>query len=129
MSVQIYNKNIKNEVIEAGEYLNYQYYIVSYGTHPCCYIKLKRNDIFYKKDYDKINLSVHGGLTFSHNYLWCDSQSAWYIGWDYAHFNDFILNGLNTKGHKWTLEELQHEVRETIEEIDVQNKIKRLKNE
>ncbi len=41
----------------------------------------------------EIDLDVHGGLTYSNNYL-CISENkkveGWiFIGWDYAHYGDY----------------------------------------
>lgn len=120
MPMKIYDKNIEKKVLEQNVYLGYQYYIVSYGSHPCCYIKLTKNN------YDISNLSVHGGISYNRTELWCDKDCAKFIGWDYAHYTDFMLckynEELNMEGHKWTLNELQEEVRKAIEELDIENK-------
>lgn len=121
MPDKIYDENIDKQIVKQEVYLGYQYYIVSYGSHPCCYIKLTKKDKLYKVDYSNINLLVHGGMTYSRSELWCDNDDAWYIGWDYAHYGDYMLckynNELIMEGHKWTLNELQEDVKKTIEEL------------
>lgn len=59
------------EVLDERTYNGYEYIIISYKTHPCCYVRIPKNDPLYKihflyedrKYIDKIN--VHGGITFS----------------------------------------------------------------
>ena len=78
------------KVLYKGKYKGYEYYVISYGTHPCCYLLLDKNNPYYKKEYDDIPLDVHGGLTYSSNkHISIDNKNnKWIIGWDYAHLGD-----------------------------------------
>ena len=51
--------------------------------HLCGYVYLPPEHPFYKKNYEEIDVSVHGGLTFSTEY-W----GWWKIGFDCAHYGD-----------------------------------------
>ena len=54
------------ELLAEGNMLGLQYYIVSYGTHPCCYIKIPEGHELFGIDYwDIEDVYCHGGLTFS----------------------------------------------------------------
>ncbi len=54
-----------------------------FGGHLCGYIKIPENHKFYAKHYDDIDLSVHGGLTYS-----AMEENGFWIGFDCAHFSD-----------------------------------------
>lgn len=102
------------EVLHEDVYKSYKFYIVSYGTHPCCYVELPGGSPYYEKDYDDIPVSCHGGLTFCGpkdfaNFGWC-------IGWDFAHYDDFYGIG-GAHGHKWTTEELLDECINVIDQL------------
>lgn len=120
---EFYSKSKYEKLIEQGEYLGYKWFIISYGTHPCCYITLDKFSKFYKKHYDDIPLSVHGGLTYSapnikFNYL--DDKNLWIIGWDYIQAGDFCY-WLNS-GKIWTLNELKLEIKNAIEQLIILEK-------
>ena len=42
MSEMVYSNRRITEVLLEGEYLGYKWVIVSYGTHPCAYVKYLR---------------------------------------------------------------------------------------
>mgnify|MGYP001032403433 CR=1 FL=1 len=36
---------------------------------------------------------MHGGLTYSRDFLWISKErklQGWFIGWDYAHYGDYV---------------------------------------
>lgn len=78
----------KTEILAMGEISGFEYFVISYGTHPCCYIKIPEEHEYYKKDYDDIDIYCHGGLTYSKESL-LDFEKGWFIGWDYAHLGDY----------------------------------------
>lgn len=51
----------------------------------CGYVGIPTNHPFFEKNYDEIDISVHGGLTFS-DYM----DGIWFIGFDCAHVGDNI---------------------------------------
>jgi hypothetical protein len=111
------------EVLFAGTYLGYDFEIVSYGSHPCCYVKIPKGHPYFGLDYDDINVDCHGGLTFA-----SERGEAWWIGWDYAHFGDYssfhssvLLEHMPLSNwKKWTTEELFAEVKKVIEQLPIQ---------
>ena len=126
MKRMIYKANIEIEVLCEDSYLEYNFVIVSYGTHPCAYIEIPKDNPFYLLDYDKLedDITCHGGLTYSgtldHIY---NDLSRWFIGWDYAHASDYQgYNALfnftaSQKEKKWTTEEIYEEVIDVIKQL------------
>lgn len=99
-----------SEVLYSDIYKGFTYYIVSYGTHPCCYISL--NNYLVPED-----LKVHGGITWS-GYLHdvnIHSDDIG-IGWDYAHYGD-RFGEYYQSGHTWKTTELIKECIGVIDEI------------
>lgn len=123
----IYQKERKIELLYNGKYKNYKYYILNLGTHPTAYIAIPKGHKLYGQDYYDIYnicyIDVHGGLTYSsHNLMGIDSDD-WFIGWDYAHADDYM--GYYTEGEfltektiKWTTEEIIKECHYVINQID-----------
>lgn len=120
MTEQIYTGEMCLKVLEKNTHKGMEYLIVTYGSHPCCYVEIPKNHYLYKKHYgqDEIdNINCHGGITFSNkrNFGFGDK---YYIGWDYNHYGDYnkICNiGNNTK--KWSIEELKIHCKSVISQI------------
>ena len=88
----------------------YHFYILSMGTHPTAYIEVP-------KDFKKIN-ELGVDITYDSTYLNVGTiiyKDSRFIGWDYAHYPDYI-EGIHD-GKKWTTEEIIQDC------IDVINKI------
>ena len=120
-----YNKRLEEPVVlEQGNYKGYDYYIITLGTHPCCYVVLPKEHEYYKESCFDIPIECHYGLTYSESNLMdrLEEGKYWVIGWDYAHFGDYLsyyialLDG-DENGHKWTLDELRQEVYLVIEQL------------
>lgn len=62
------NRSKKGEILAAGDYKNFKYYVVSFGTHPCAYVDVS-NTSLANKDYDENDIDCHGGLTYGRHYL------------------------------------------------------------
>lgn len=63
----VYGSELKEEILAEGTCYNFKFYIISYGTHPCSYIEIPKNNKLYGKTYfEKIydSLNVHGGIIF-----------------------------------------------------------------
>lgn len=113
-----YNKEmVEPTLLYKDTYKNYNYYIMNYGTHPCCYIQLDKNDKYYGKNYEEIDIDCHGGLTYSE-----EVKGEWVIGWDYAHYGDYngFFNGL-VNGKKYTTDELIRDCKKVIEQLVNEN--------
>lgn len=116
----------KREVLDTGYCLGLLYYIMNLGIHPTAYIRIPEEHKDYKKDYNDIDLSVHGGLTYARNHLWISENQkidGWFVGWDYAHWGDYagyeekLPDELKTGGKKWTTEEIFKEVKEACYQL------------
>ena len=55
--------------------------------HHCAYVRIPRDHPYFEVHYDDINISVHGGLTFSEMV-----DGEYWIGWDYGHGGDKVRN-------------------------------------
>ena len=124
MIEMIYQKGRKIEFLYYGTYKKYNYFIFNLGTHPTAYIEIPKGNKLYGKDYDEIDLDVHGGLTYSSDTLMFIKSNSWFIGWDYAHAGDYMgfyedLNDWNewTLGKKWTTKEIISECKKAINQI------------
>lgn len=60
-----YSSERKREILFEGKYRDYQFYILNLGTHPTAYVEIPKENKLYEKDYDEIDIDVHGGLTYS----------------------------------------------------------------
>ena len=59
--------------------------------HRCGYIGLPKGHPLHGKDYDEIDINVHGGLTYSDNsgtYPVENTGDIWWIGFDCGHYMD-----------------------------------------
>ncbi len=124
MREMIYQSTSTRETLYHGTYKGYEFYIMNLGTFPTAYVNVRENYLLNKKDYDEINIDVHGGLTYSEKYLCVDDDvvNGWFIGWDYAHCDDYIglemvtPEEFRTDGKKWTTEEIYEDVKNVIEQ-------------
>ena len=116
-----------NKELLRGEYRGYEYHILDLGTHPTAYVKIPEGHPLYKKDWMDwkhpvaYEIEVHGGITYSRDYLYCKGTNldGWWIGWDYAHWGDYAgddseLMNLLTK--RWTTEEILTDVTSVIDQ-------------
>ncbi len=113
-----------------GTYKGFEFRILNLGTHPTAYIRIPEDHKYFMQGYSSIDLNVHGGTTYSKNYLYIEDRQldGWWIGWDYAHYGDYIGDikrlpfEFRIGRKKWTTAEIFEEVKEAIEQlIEVQN--------
>ena len=125
MKEMIYQKDRKVEILYNGTYKDYDFYIMNLGTHPTAYVNVWNNKLLSGKDYDEIDIDVHGGLTYGSDHLFISNEEeikGWFIGWDYSHYNDYagyeseMPEGLRMNGKKWTTEEIYEDVKSVIEQ-------------
>lgn len=112
----------QREKLDEGTYDGRKYVIVSYGDHPCAYVKVPKNT-----KYDHI--LVHGGITFygKLRQVYGD-RAGYYIGWDYAHDGDFLgcmlamqdahMMPWFTELKRWTTEEILEDVKSVIAQLN-----------
>lgn len=119
-----YDGRLKNpKVLENQIYRNYEYYITTLGSHPCCYVLLPKGHRYYGEFYNDIPIKCHYGLTYSESELLdLVKNNEWVIGWDYAHIDDYISYDVmfveaDEYGHKYTLDELRDDVYDVINQL------------
>lgn len=125
MKEMIYQPINKIETLFSGEYKGYSFYILNLGTHPTAYVNVVNDNRYSCKDYDCINILVHGGLTYSNKFLRTENsdEKGWFIGWDYGHYDDYAGYEINfpiefqSNGKKWTTEEIYEDVKDAIEQL------------
>lgn len=119
-----YNCRLKQpKIVKNGTYRNFEWYIITLGTHPCSYILLPKDHKLYGvKDENSIDVKCHCGITYSRDYLLnIDTKGKWVIGYDYAHLGDYyssdwaIFHKFND--HKYTIEELEVDIKNTIDDL------------
>lgn len=127
MKEMIYKPKYELEILHEETYKGFDYKVVSYGTHPCCYVAIRPELPIYKVDYEDERVTLldcHYGVNFSDFRDFGDGKQ-WYIGWDYAHCEDY--NGMyeheifkdfeHKKRKKWTTEEMKLECIYVIEQL------------
>ena len=108
MKPMIYRKERILENLYSDTYRGFNFYVLNLGTHPTAYVEIPKGHKLFNKDYRKIDIDVHGGLTYSDSSLYTSEEkvikNSWFIGWDYSHCTDYYPD-LND-GKKWTTEEM-----------------------
>lgn len=108
-------------VLDMGRYSEFNYYIISRGTHPCAYI-----DISNESDIDTehiIDDNCHYGETYHKDTLELPGRKMLgdFVGWDYAHAGDFMGfyegDGTLKYAKKWTTKEIYTEIISIIDKI------------
>ena len=120
----IYDKNRlgSTEQIAAGTYKNFDYYVLNLCTHPTAYVDVSASPL-NGVCYNDIDIYCHGGLTYSESTLNTVDKKGWFIGWDYAHYGDYMdygdtyLNNMFPDKKKWTTEEIVEECKNVIDQI------------
>ena len=125
MKEMIYENNQHSpEQLAAGTFLGYDYYALSFGTHPCAYVELPRNNKYFGRIYDDIPIECHGGLTYSSNKLHTVDHTGWFIGWDYAHWGDYngsLPDFLNKGSNQYTTVEMIEDCKQVIMQMESLN--------
>ena len=120
MNPMIYYKEFKRILLATGFLYGFQYYIMNLGMHPTAYINLPEGLEITDDD-----INVHGGITYRGDSLTISDDieiEGNFIGWDYAHFDDYggymkMLPPDLRFGKKWTTEEIFEEVKEACCQI------------
>jgi len=126
-SEMVYKTEGEIKILNNNEYRGIKYWVVSYGTHPCCYIEIPKSSILYYEikelNSDEININCHGGVTYLKDKLFNIDVKGVIIGWDYAHVGDFIGYDLNLPDYLkrndkiWSTDELIEECKQVIDSI------------
>ena len=125
-------KFTKADLLAKGAYKDYEYFVVSYGVHPCAYIALREGQPYHNaRDYEDVHISCHGGCTFvekGYNNGDIEIEDKYtVIGWDYGHYDDFSGTYFNdsdslsvfNETKRWTTKELIKECEYVIEQLYV----------
>lgn len=113
----------KSVVLEEGKCRGYDYKIISFGTHPCAYIKVDQNNLLFGKFYTAVDnddtCPAHGGFTYCNGstftgstdtMLGAEDSQGWWFGWDYSHTGDYNSCIPDIGGKKWTVAEIRQNV-------------------
>ena len=120
-----YTERLKDPlVLEDGQYKGYNFWIISYGTHPCAYVEIPKGHPYYGKcDCEAFDLpiDVHGGITYGDYGLHpiVDTEK-FLLGWDYNHYEDYSCKNhylFMDNGKMWTTEEILEEVKYVIKQL------------
>jgi hypothetical protein len=81
-----------DDVLAKGEHLGFQWVVVHNGMgYRCGYVRVPLGHPWHGKDYNDLNVEVHGGVSFAEADVPCDAPGAdtdWWIGFDCAHAFD-----------------------------------------
>lgn len=122
MKEMTYTKKMSRTVLATGTYKNYNYYVISLGTHPCGYVDAKK---YIENIYD---IECHGGITYKKDFLLIDNSrntiDGSFIGWDYNHYGDYNGGFLydNYPCRRWSTEEIVNECKNVINQLEDVNK-------
>lgn len=76
------NESTAAEILHHDTYKGHQFFVVSYGSHPCCYVVVDPT-------VDTNAINCHGGITYTGEMDFDSFGTLTCIGWDYAHFGDY----------------------------------------
>lgn len=117
---QLYDITVKNpERVAHGCYRGFHFYVLTMGSHPCAYIDVGHSEFLADE------IDCHGGITYGNSTLATVPEKSYFIGWDYAHYNDFLAfndrlakeYGEPYRAHKYTLSEIVKECANVIDQI------------
>lgn len=115
MKDMIYKSEREEELLDRGTYKDHEYFVISMGTHPCGYVKLNSENPKIAE-----NVPCHGGVTYNRNYLMIPNEGKLdgkFIGWDYAHYGDYIGYDEPYTGMTYTTEEIVYECMRVIDDL------------
>jgi hypothetical protein len=120
MNQVAYDGKKKKEVVYEEDYKGHHIVIVSHGTHPCAYVSAGKAEAKLPKSYFDFDISCHGGVTFYSDLRYVDKKFGQqiYVGWDYAHLDDYYRFGeISFDGKKWTAEEILEEAHRVTDQL------------
>ena len=116
MKKMVYGLRKKCKILYSGEYKGHKFAIINLWSHPTAYVENKMGITDYC-DFHLNDVRVHGGFTYCGTGHWSEeSKNTSWLGWDYAHYGDYIY-GNTLSGKQWTTEEIYDEVKSVIDQI------------
>lgn len=115
MTEMVYKAERDRVLLAHDTYKDHEYFVISLGTHPCCYVKLNDESTSMAE-----NIPCHGGVTYIERYLKLPDEKleGEFVGWDYAHFGDRYGDGeYYLGGYEYTTSELVRDCENFIEEL------------
>lgn len=116
MKEMAYGLRKKCEVLYSGVYKGHKFAIINLWSHPTAYVENKMGIV----DYNAClldNVKVHDGFTYCDTGYWDEeSKKTSWLGWDYAHYGDYIY-GNTLSGKHWATAEIYEEVKSVIDQI------------
>lgn len=124
MKEMIYSPKQFREILFDGEYKGHKFVILTLGTHPTAYVECKLDNCNSYGDERLDEVSVHGGFTFLDSPTWDRSDGTPYLGWDYAHYGDYMgyaasfpFDLQESYQRRWTTAEIYEEVKSVIDQL------------
>lgn len=118
----VYKKSrCEPQVLAHGVYHGRNYYVVSFGTHPCAYVDVSDllNMTRKEQKYIEDAIDCHGGITYLSAELVVANNKGRYIGWDYAHCTDYSgYMPRESLAKKWTTREMVSECKRVVDQIE-----------
>ena len=105
----------------------------SYFGHRCGYIAIPKEHELYGKDYDSIDIDIHGGFTYAEysegEYPIKSDENVWWIGFDCAHYMDAKDLNLMDKFEDKELLEYEISLREKLGQYGTVKTVEYVENE
>ena len=120
MKQMIYKDKVELEILDSGIINNRKYFIINNGPWPCAYVQLHEDETRDRNYYEN-HINVHDGITFCGKSVKFEDDDT-YIGWDYAHFEDYtgfdsLKIDISIK-NKYTTEEMLEDVKQVIKQLE-----------
>lgn len=112
---------------KAFEYKGYKCRIMRLGSgvykmiHLCGYIYIPEGHKYFGKDYDDLEIDVHGGLTYADTTLRFQPEVGWWIGFDCAHAGDlsYLEESQNFSHNVYrTMEFVENELKSVVDQLE-----------
>lgn len=105
------------EVLDQGTYKGFKYTVINYGF-PYALISVPSCHSLFGKEYDEVDIKVHGELTHSD---FNEEGTEWEFGWSYTCPGDYYIGCKVVEGKKWTTEEVLADIYQAIEQVAKMN--------
>jgi len=101
---QLYTQKPKREIVFKSNYFGYDFIVISYGTHPCGYVRIPEDSKIFNWTLEEIKKHVrtHGGVNFFQSLGHIDKtlRGTRYIGWSYDLADDYNAHYAQYEGYE-----------------------------